>query len=251
MIKHGVAVRMYTTNGTMDRSQYVERYAPLVKRMAHHLLAKLPASVEADDIIQAGLIGLMDAATRFEEGQGVQFETYAAQRIRGAMLDELRANDWLPRSIRKSQRALEAAIARVEQRVQRAPNEAEIAQEMALPLPEYQRLVQDARGYQLLYLDDFGDGEDGGGDAFLDRHCPDGRSNPVSALENREFKDSLVAAIADLPEREKVLMGLYYEQELNFREIAAILGVTESRVCQLHGQGVARLRVKLKEWQAA
>ena len=242
-------MHMYTPAGTLDREDYLQRFAPLVKRMAHHLLAKLPASVEPDDIIQAGLIGLMDAVSRFEEGQGVQFETYATQRIRGAMLDELRANDWLPRSVRKNQRTLEGAIAKLEQRLKRAPSESEIAAELGVGLAQYQTMLQEARGYQLLYLDDFADGDDSSHEGFLDRNCPDDRGDPFAMIQDRAFKDALVAAIGELPEREKLLMGLYYEQELNFREIAAVLGVTESRVCQLHSQGVARLRAKLKDWQ--
>ncbi|MFM9885928.1 MAG: RNA polymerase sigma factor FliA [Burkholderiales bacterium] len=239
---------MYTATGQIDREDYIERYAPLVKRMASHLLAKLPASVEADDIIQAGLIGLMDAASRFEEGQGVQFETYATQRIRGAMLDELRASDWLPRSLRKSQREIERTISKLEQRLQRPPLETEIAKEIGVPLHEYQTMLQDARCHQLLYLEDFSDDDDSGSDSFLDRNCPDNRSDPVEAIQDQRFRVALVEAIDGLPERERLLMGLYYEQELNFREIAAVLGVTESRICQLHSQAVSRLRSKMKEW---
>ncbi|MFN0302507.1 MAG: RNA polymerase sigma factor FliA [Burkholderiales bacterium] len=239
---------MYTATGQIDREDYIERFAPLVKRMASHLLAKLPASVEADDIIQAGLIGLMDAASRFEEGQGVQFETYATQRIRGAMLDELRASDWLPRSLRKSQREIERTISKLEQRLKRPPLETEIAKEIGVPLHEYQTMLQDARCHQLLYLEDFSDDDDSGSDSFLDRNCPDNRSDPVEAIQDRRFRVALVDAIDGLPERERLLMGLYYEQELNFREIAAVLGVTESRICQLHSQAVSRLRSKMKEW---
>ncbi len=239
---------MYTATGQLDREDYIERFAPLVKRMASHLLAKLPASVEADDIIQAGLIGLMDAASRFEEGQGVQFETYATQRIRGAMLDELRASDWLPRSLRKSQREIERTISKLEQRLQRPPLELEIAKEMGVPLHEYQTMLQDARCHQLLYLEDFSDDEDTGSDNFLDRNCPDNRSDPIEAIQDQRFRVALVEAIDGLPERERLLMGLYYEQELNFREIATVLGVTESRICQLHSQAVSRLRSKMKEW---
>jgi len=239
---------MYTSTGQLNREDYIQRFAPLVKRMASHLMAKLPASVEPDDIIQAGLIGLMDAVSRFEEGQGVQFETYATQRIRGAMLDELRASDWLPRSLRKNQREIEGAISRLEQRLKRQPNENEIAQELNLSLPAYQQMLQDARSHQLLYLEDFSDDEDGGDNGFLDRNCPDNKANPLEAVQDYRFRVALVAAIDELPERERLLMGLYYEKELNFREIAAILGVTESRVCQLHGQAVLRLRGKMKEW---
>ena len=236
---------MYTATGTLDVEQRIADFAPLVRRMAHHLAAKLPASVQIDDIVQAGMIGLMDAAARFEEAQGCQFETFASQRIRGAMLDELRQNDWLPRSMRKSLRTLEAAIARLEQSLGRAPTEKEIAAELKLTLASYHELLQDARGYQLLHLEDFArDDEDG----YLDRHLPDERENPFERCKDARFRTALLRAIEDLPPREKLLLGLYYEQELNFKEIAAVLEVSESRVCQLHGQAVARLRSKLTEW---
>ena len=236
---------MYTASGTLDVEQRIADFAPLVRRMAHHLAAKLPASVQIDDIVQAGMIGLMDAASRFEEAQGCQFETFASQRIRGAMLDELRQNDWLPRSMRKSLRTLEAAIARLEQSLGRAPTEKEIATELKLSLPGYHELLQDARGYQLLHLEDFARDDE---DSFLERNLPDERQNPFERCKDARFRAALVKAIEELPPREKLLLGLYYEQELNFKEIAAVLEVSESRVCQLHGQAVARLRGKLPDW---
>ena len=236
---------MYTAAGSLDKEYVVEEYAPLVRRMAHHLAAKLPASVQIDDIIQAGLIGLMDAAGRYEEGQGSQFETYAAQRIRGAMLDELRQNDWLPRSMRRALRQIEAAVNALEQRLKRAPTEGEIAGELKIPLTEYREMLQDARGYQLIHLDDFSGDDD---DDYLERNCPDNRENPLEKLQDNRFRKELIKAIDALPEREKLLMGLYYERELNFKEIAAVLEVSESRVCQLHSQAVARLRAKLQSW---
>jgi len=236
---------MYTATGTLGVEHRISEFAPLVRRMAHHLAAKLPASVQVDDIIQAGLIGLMDAANRFEESQGNQFETYATQRIRGAMLDELRQNDWLPRSMRKSLRQIEGAITRLEQRLGRSPSEGELAKELGVSLAEYQAMLQDARGYQLVHIDDF---NDDGDDGYLDRHAPDNRSNPLDKIHDKKFRAALVKAIDILPEREKLLMGLYYEQELNFKEIAAVLDVSESRICQLHSQAVARLRAKLKDW---
>ena len=236
---------MYTATGNLDVEQRINEFAPLVRRMAHHLAAKLPASVQIDDMIQAGMIGLMDAASRFEEAQGCQFETFASQRIRGAMLDELRQNDWLPRSMRKSLRRLETAITKLEQSLGRAPTEREIAADLKIPLPEYHTLLQEARGYQLFHLEDFSrDDEDG----FLERHCPDNRDNPFERCKDARFRAALAVAIEGLPPREKLLLGLYYEQELNFKEIAAVLEVSESRVCQLHGQAVARLRGKLSDW---
>lgn len=236
---------MYTAAGTLGKEQVIEEFAPLVRRMAHHLAAKLPASVQIDDIIQAGLIGLMDAASRYEEGAGSQFGTYAAQRIRGAMLDELRQNDWLPRSMRRALRTIEAAVNVLEQRTKRAPTEGEIAQELKISLTEYHEMLHDARGYQLVHLDDFSDDDD---DDYLERNCPDNRNNPLEKLQDERFRQGLIRAIEGLPEREKLLMGLYYEQELNFKEIAAILEVSESRVCQLHSQAIARLRAKLHNW---
>src|SRR5690606_20378352 len=214
----------------------VNRFAPMVKRMAHHLAARLPASVQLDDLIQAGLIGLMDAATRFEESQGVQFETYATQRVRGAMLDELRSSDWLPRSVRKMQRQIETAITRTEQKLGRAPQEAEVAAEMGVSLAEYQTMLNDAHGALLFYYDNTEDEND---DNFLERNHPDENPLPEEAVHDARFRQALVQAIENLPERENLLMGLYYEQEFNFKAIAAVLGVTESRVCQLHSQAVA------------
>jgi RNA polymerase sigma factor for flagellar operon FliA len=236
---------MYTAAGKTDVESRLREFAPLVRKMAHHLATRLPASVQIDDIIQAGLIGLMDAANRFEEAQGNRFETYATQRIRGAMLDELRQNDWLPRSMRRSLREIEKAIHTLEQRLGRAPTEPEVAREMNLTLPEYQSQLQDAKGYQLLHIDDFNEGSD---ENYLERHLPDERDDPLAKLSDSRFRAALVKAIEHLPEREKLLMGLYYEQELNFKEIAAVLEVSESRVCQLHAQAVARLRAKLKSW---
>jgi RNA polymerase sigma factor for flagellar operon FliA len=237
---------MYTATGVVERKLNVEQFVPLVKRMAHHLLARLPASVQVDDLVQAGMLGLMDAAGRFEEGQGAQFETYASQRIKGAMLDELRANDWMPRGVRRAQRDIEKAIGKLEHRLGRAPTEPEVAKEMKLSLAEYQTMLADARGAQLIHFDGQDDGDDS--DPFLDRHLADASGDPLTQVRDARFRTALIGAIDVLPEREKMLMGLYYEQELNFREIAAILGVTESRVCQLHSQAVARIRSKLKDW---
>jgi RNA polymerase sigma factor for flagellar operon FliA len=238
---------MYTATGTLDKQKHFDECIPLVRRMAHHLISKLPASVQLDDLIQAGLIGLMDAVSRFEEGQGAQFETYATQRIRGSMLDELRQADWLPRGLRQTQRRIETVLHKLEQTLGRHPSEIEMAKALGVPLEEYQEMLFEARGTQLIYYDDHDD-DDGGGGAFVDRHVLDDESNPLAMLSDNKFRESLIQAIEVLPEREKMIMGLYYEQELNFREIATILNVTESRVCQLHSQAVARLRNKLKDW---
>lgn len=237
---------MYTAQGTLNKSRQIDQYIPLVRRLAHHLIAKLPASVQIDDLIQAGLIGLMDAITRFEEGQGAQFETYASQRIRGSMLDELRSADWMPRGVRQAQRKIETATLKAEQKLGRSATEKEIAEVMGVSLEEYQDMLFDSRGAQLVFYDDYA--EDGDGEGYLDRQMDgDEDANPLELLGDQRFRSTLIQAIEELPEREKMLMGLYYEQELNFREIAAVLGVTESRVCQLHTQAVSRLKAKLRD----
>jgi RNA polymerase sigma factor FliA len=237
---------MYTRSGALTRDTYIAQYSPLVKKVAHQMLSKLPANIEADDLIQAGMIGLMDAVERFEDDHGAKFETFASQRIRGAMLDELRAGDWLPRSVRRSQRTIEKAISKLENQNGRAPQEREIASELGLDLGDYQSLLTDAKGAQLFSYDDSDDSDES--DSFLSRHAAESGDNPEHMLADKRFKTALVGAIEGLPEREKILMGLYYEQDLNMKEIAAVLGVTESRVCQLHSQAVARLRSQLRGW---
>jgi RNA polymerase sigma factor for flagellar operon FliA len=233
---------MYNAAGQLDKEQLVQRFAPLVKRIAYHLMARLPSSVLVDDLVQNGMLGLLDAMNRYEAGHGAQFETYAAQRIRGAMLDGLRENDWLPRGLRRDLRRIEQTITQLEQEHGRTPSEKELAEAMGMALAEYQKMLGEARGHQLLYFEDFTeDGEEG----FLERHLTDHEADPLRLLEEHNLRTLLVAAINDLPEREKMMMALYYEQDLNLREIGEVMGVTESRVCQLHSQAIARLRAKV------
>lgn len=239
---------MYTAKGQLDRNALIRQYQPLVRKLAHHMMAKLPASVQVDDLIQVGLIGLSEALSRFEASQGVQFETFATQRIRGAMLDELRENDWMSRGSRKSQRDIEQALRRLEHQLGRSPLESEIAQELGLSLAAYQALLAKVRGTQLVYLEDMArnaDGEEG----FLDHAAvADEGADPMTMLGDQRLRVALVAAIKNLPEREQLVMSLYYEQDMNLKEIAAVLGVTESRICQLHSQSIARLRSRLRQW---
>lgn len=236
---------MYTAKGQLDRSALIKQYQPLVRRLAHHMMAKLPASVEVDDLIQVGLIGLSDALTRYEASQGVQFETFATQRIRGAMLDELRGNDWMSRGSRKSQKDIEATMRRLEHRLGRSPIESEIAAEMGISLVQYQELLGKVRGTQLVYLEDMSRGNDDD-DSFLDRHVADSDADPLNMLRDQRMRAALVQAIKSLPEREQYIMSMYYEKDMNLKEIAAVLDVTESRVCQLHSQSIARLRAKMR-----
>jgi len=237
---------MYTVKGKTNKDHLLTEHIPLVKRLAHHMKAKLPPSVEVDDLVQAGMIGLLDAINRYEDTHGAQFETYAVLRIRGAMLDELRSSDWLPRSTRQNMRKIEAAMSTLQQRLGHAPTESEVAKLLKLSLADYQDMLTESGGHQLVYYEDFHDPD--GNDSFLDRHSAvDEDGDPLRSLLDSGFRQSVIDAIDALPEREKMLMGLYYEEELNLKEIGAVMGVSESRVSQLHTQAVARLRSTLRE----
>jgi RNA polymerase sigma factor for flagellar operon FliA len=225
-------------------------YAPLVRKLALQLLARLPASVELDDLIQAGMIGLLDAVRRYQETADAQFETYATSRIRGAMLDELRSQDWLPRSVRSKAKRVEQAVAKLNQQLMRAPTEGEIAAHLEMPLDEYQELLYDAQGVQIVHYEDFGsengsDGQDGDWSTGAVTGSNQGQ-NPLDAVLAGDFRHVLVEAISALPDREKLLLSLYYEQGLNLKEIGAVMNVTEARVCQLRTQATTRLRAHMQ-----
>jgi RNA polymerase sigma factor for flagellar operon FliA len=236
---------MYTAKGHLDRNALIRQYQPLVRKLAHHMMVKLPANVQVDDLIQVGLIGLSEALTRFEANQGVQFETFATQRIRGAMLDELRENDWVSRSTRKSQKEIEESLRRLEHRLGRSPIESEIAADLGISLSDYQSMLNKVRGTQLVYLEDMTHSSDDE-DSFLDRHMGDSEADPLNMLRDQRLRQALVDAIKNLPEREQHVMSMYYEEDMNLKEIAAVLNVTESRICQLHSQSIARLRAKMR-----
>lgn len=242
---------MYTAQGTIEKSDLLAQHQPMVRRMALQMIARLPASVELDDLIQAGMLGLLDASKRYKDNLGAKFETFASQRVRGAMIDELRANDWGSRGLRQSARGVEQAIQMLGHRFGRSPTEGEIAKELKMNLQAYQALLQEIQGCQLLYVEDFEQGEVD--KQFLDEHAREARKDrgvsddPLELLLESGFRHQLVDAIADLPERDRLLLSLYYEEELNLREIGAILEVGQSRVCQLHSQAISRLRANLKE----
>lgn len=243
---------MYNAKGRTSTDKLLKDHMPMVRKLAFQLKAKLPANVEVDDLIQAGMIGLLDAINKYEVVETAQFETYAVQRIRGSMLDELRSNDWLPRTIRQNMRKVESAMTELRQQLQRPPTETEIAQKLDVSLAVYQKMLADNAGHQLIYFEDFQtEGEDG--DHFLDRLQSDDASDPLAGLMDHGFKAAVISAIDALPERDKLIMSLYYEQELNLKEIGAVLEITESRVSQLHSQAIGRIRgiLKAQKWTEA
>jgi RNA polymerase sigma factor for flagellar operon FliA len=239
-------VRAYTSGQSPpDMDALVRKHADLVKRIAYHVAGRLPPQVDVEDLMQAGMMGLLEAAQNYATGRGASFETYAGIRIRGAMLDALRKLDWAPRSVHRKARAAAVALREVESRRGAEASEADIAAHMGVSLEEYQRIVQDALGCQLLRLNDSEDGED----STLDRLADDALDPQGMALLD-SLRQSIVNAVQELPERERLVLSLYYEQELNLKEIGAVLKVTESRVCQLHGQALLRLKSRLGEWHS-
>ncbi|WP_437884269.1 RNA polymerase sigma factor FliA [Pseudomonas sp. LRF_L74] len=241
-------LRMYNkAQGRDSQHQLIERYAPLVKRIAYHLLGRLPASVQVDDLIQAGMIGLLEAAKKYDGGKGASFETYAGIRIRGAMLDEVRKGDWAPRSVHRNTRMVSDAIRAIEARTGRDAKDQEVAAELQLSLEDYYGILGDTLGSRLFSFDDLlQDGEHGG----LHEDTGSTQTEPLHELEDERFQLALADAIANLPERERLVLALYYDEELNLKEIGEVLGVSESRVSQLHSQCAARLRARLGEWRA-
>lgn len=230
---------MYTADGKINRNSVIEQYLPLVRRQAFSLKVRLPAGVDVDDLIQAGVEGLLSCVDRFDAESGVAFSTYAHQRIRGAMIDELRSRDWLPRSVRRSGRELESTLRRLEQELGRPPEEREVAAALDMSLAEYQQLLLDTNNGLVLSYDDVL--TDNPNLETSDEETP----APEAQVSNDQLKQLLMAAIDALPEREKLVMTLYYQEELNLKEIGAVLDVTESRVSQLHSQAIKRIRARI------
>lgn len=233
---------MYTAQGKIDQRELLDEYMPLVRRQALSMQVRLPASVELDDLIQAGMVGLLDAFRRFDADQGATFSTYASQRIRGSMIDELRSRDWLPRSVRRSARDIDRTIWKLEQRDGRAPTERQVADELGMELRDYQQVLSDTNNGFLLTYEDANTEESEA--SRISEHVETSNDPHALWIAGAE-RTELTEAIDALPEREKLMMALYYQEELNLKEIGAVMGVSESRVCQLHGQAVARLRTAL------
>lgn len=233
---------LYTATGVIDKQSLWQRYIPLVRHEALRLQVRLPASVELDDLLQAGGIGLLSAVERYDSLQGTAFTTYAVQRIRGAMLDELRSRDWVPRSVRRHAREVAQAIHQAEQQLGRVASEQEVAQTLNITLAEYRQILLDTNNSQLFSYDEWCEDHGDSADNLMPGHED---ANPLQVLMEDNLREKVIEAIDGLPEREKMVLVLYYQEELNLKEIGAVLDVGESRVSQLHSQAIKRLRARL------
>ena len=230
---------------TPSAEELCVKHADLVKRIAYHLVSRMPPSVEVDDLIQAGMIGLLDAARHYTASKGANFETYAGIRIRGAMLDEVRKSDWTPRSVHRTVREMSEVIRKLENETGHEARPTDVAKALGIPIEDYHKALQDAASCRLFSFDQMGSGAD---DDSPVHHARDERPGPAEDLEDEDFRKALAAAIAGLPEREKLVLSLYYDDELNLKEIGKVLEVSESRVCQIHGQALVRVRARMEEW---
>ncbi len=224
-------------------SDLVNEHAGLVKRIAYHLMNRLPPNVQADDLIQAGMLGLLEASKNYDPTQGASFETYAGIRIRGAMLDEIRRSDWTPRSVHRKARMVAEAMREIENNEGRDARDVEVAEALDMSLDEYHQILKDSTGCRIFSLDELTAVNDG-----LPFQTEGTSDTPLEGLQKSAFKKALADAIAGLPERERLVIAMYYDDEMNLREIGSVLGVSESRICQIHSQATLRLRSRLTEW---
>lgn len=231
---------------SLSHESVVEQYADLVKRIAHHLMGRLPKHVLLDDLIQAGMMGLLDAANKYDQSKGASFETYAGIRIRGTILDEVRRNDWVPRSVYRHSRTISNVVKTLENKLGRDVRDVEVAAEMGLDLDEYHRLLRDVNNAQVFGFDDIGLTDD-----FLSTGFSSTIIGPLEGVQKEDFQQTLAELIDALPERERLVLSLYYDEELNLKEIGAVLEVSESRVCQIHAQAMLRLQSRLPEWTSS
>jgi RNA polymerase sigma factor FliA len=230
----------------LSRDELVVSHLPLVKFIVDRIASSLPPHLDRDDLRSAAVIGLISAAERFDPSRGVQFKTFAEQRIRGTIMDELRAQDWLTRSLRDKFKKLEREFSQLEQHLGRNPSSDEVAVAMGLELKDYFRLLEEIHLLSFVSLDDAWHDEDGAPFGLLDVLEDKGTESPQSQLIARQTVERLAEAIDNLPEKERIVITLYYYEELNLKEIGAVLDLTESRISQLHSQAIIRLRGKMK-----
>jgi len=240
MIKYAVGSPLQVTD---IPTKVVEMYTPLVKRIAYHMVSRLPSSVQADDLIQAGLIGLLEAYNHYDTNKGARFEAYAGIRIRGAMLDEIRKNDWVPRSVHRNFRKIAATTHHLEHEKGSEVSGAEIADAMQIDLKDYYQMVLDHAGGHIMAIEDLGIKDD-----MLSEGLSKNSLNPFDGLAEEGFRQALASTIANLPERERLVLTLYYDEGLNLREVGDVLGVTESRVCQILARSMTKIQNRLRDW---
>ena len=232
---------MYAEVENLAESDQIVRHASLVKRIAYHLLNRLPPTVQVDDLIQAGMVGLLEAASNFNSTMGASFETFAGIRIRGAMIDEIRRSDWTPRSVHRKYREVTEAIRQIENESGEDASDTDVANLLGISLSEYHQILIDSSSARIYSIEALEESQE----TILPSatgHTPD------QAFGGEEYQKQLAQTIKSLPEKEQLVMSLYYDDELNFREIGEVLEVTESRICQLHGQALARIKAKMSDW---
>jgi len=233
----------------IEKEEYVYKYAPLIKTIAGRLAMKLPPHVDQDDLLSAGIMGLLDAIEKFDPEKGVAFKSYAEFRIRGAMLDELRAIDWVPRSVRKNAKMLEEAYERVENRKMAPASDEEVARELNMDLDSFYKLLEETRGVSIINEEELGELMSHRHISGLWEMYQDKRgSDPVSHVDYMELKQVIAEAIDGLPEKERLVISLYYYEELTMKEIGEVMGYTESRISQLHTKAVIRLRNRIRNY---
>lgn len=229
---------------TVKQNQVIADYLPMVKRIAHHMIGRLPKTVQVDDLVQAGLLGLLDASNHYDNSKGASFETYAGIRIRGMMLDEVRRNDWLPRSVHRNSRLISKAIHELENQLGRYARDHEIAEKLKMNLTEYHEILRESNTGQIYGYEDVGLDND-----MMSEGYTMSIIGPSEGVERESFVVALTEAINQLPEREKLILSLYYDDKMNLKEIGQVLEVSESRVCQLHSQAMCRLKTKMVDWK--
>jgi len=232
---------MYAEVENLVESDQIIRHASLVKRIAYHLLNRLPPTVQVDDLIQAGMVGLLEAASNFNSTMGASFETFAGIRIRGAMIDEIRRSDWTPRSVHRKYREVAEAIRQIENETGEDASDVDVANLLGIGLSEYHQILIDSSSARVHSIEALEEDQENLLPSSSE-HTPD------QAFSGDEYQDQLAQAIKSLPEKEQLVMSLYYDDELNFREIGEVLEVTESRICQLHGQALVRIKAKMSDW---
>lgn len=229
---------------SLTADAFVSQHEPLVKRIAYHLAGRLPSHISVQDMIQAGMIGLLEARTHFEEGRGASFETFASIRIRGAMLDELRRGDWAPRSVHRAGREIAEIIRQIEQGTGKDAKDTDIAKALDMTITEYHQLLSDTMNVRVMAFDESGANED-----TIARGLYANLIAPHDSVAKTRFRQDLATEIAGLPERERLVIDMYYQEELTLKEIGSVLKVTESRVCQIHAAAILRLKARLGDWR--